>query len=209
MVKWSLRYKQVLFHALNKYWLDTDFYSTISGAVGHRGGLVRQALVMYRNRWTGKTQNKGGRRKKQDVDDLAWAQHGADSPQWSSDPLAGVPTSRLQPGTCCQISSGIRWEIKGGGVMVSGWFKHITFIVPSPPPPVMEKLSSMKLVLVPKKCWRPLYSTDPFHLVPTSWTEGGNPPGHCRFLSGKASALWLKVLSNRHFLTFRWFLWLV
>ena len=25
MVKWSLRYKQVLFHALNKYWLDTDF----------------------------------------------------------------------------------------------------------------------------------------------------------------------------------------
>ena len=115
MVKWSLRYKQVLFHALNKYWLDTDFYSTISGAVGHRGGLVRQALVMYRNRWTGKTQNKGGRRKKQDVDDLAWAQHGADSPQWSSDPPAGVPTSRLQPGTCCQISSGIRWEIKGGG----------------------------------------------------------------------------------------------
>ena len=119
MVKWSLRYKQVLFHALNKYWLDTDFYSTISGAVGHRGGLVRQALVVYRNRWTGKTQNKGGRRKKQDVDDLAWAQHGADSPQWSSDPPAGVPTSRLQPGTCCQISSGIRWEIKGGG----WWFQ--------------------------------------------------------------------------------------
>ena len=65
----------------------------------------------------------------------------------------GSPASRLQTGTCCQISGGVRLEGKWGG----GWFQddlstlHLLHLKPSPPAPVMEKLSSMKSVLVPKK----------------------------------------------------------
>lgn len=57
MVKWGLRYKQVLLHALNKYWLGTDFFIALLGTMGHRGGLVRQEPALYRDRWIQSTHN--------------------------------------------------------------------------------------------------------------------------------------------------------